>query len=102
MRIELLLFLLSSAILSGCAGIKVINPNDPEQKEANTKMVDWSGGKPTIVTPYRCRMNSMGKKYFALGVTEEEARKATIGKCRDDALINFCKEEDITCEQNNK
>ncbi len=84
--------------LAGCAGMKVVNPN--EQKEQETKMVDWSGGTPKIISPYNCKLESMGNKFSALGKTEEEAKTEVLARCRDKTVISFCKAENIACSKN--
>lgn len=83
----------------GCAGMKVINPNDQNQ-EAGTKMVDFSGGSFKIVETYSCKIESMGHKVTAIGKTEKEARVEVLAKCKDRTVISFCKEDQISCVKN--
>lgn len=87
-------------ILTSCAGVKVINPNDETGKDKGTKMVDWSGASPKIVSTYSCRLKSMGNRFSAIGKTEADARKEVVAKCHDRTLISNCKADEVTCEKN--
>ncbi len=91
-------FLTLSFIAIGCAGVKVIDPND---KYADTKMLDVSGGNIKVINPYVCRMSSQGHRFSAIGKTEEEARTEVLARCQDRTLISICKASQITCTQNN-
>ncbi len=86
-------------LLAGCSGMKVINPND-ENKDAGTKMLDFSDGSLKIVSTYSCKLESMGHKFNALGKTEKEARIEVLAKCHDRTVISFCKEDQIKCTKN--
>jgi hypothetical protein len=88
------LLILAVLLLANC-GMKVVKPGEEKN---DTKMVDWSSGK--IISPYNCKLESMGNKFSALGKTEEDARKEVIAKCRDKAVVSFCKAENVTCAQN--
>ena len=96
-RYRYLVLIWSFAI--GCAGIKVVNPNDKNQNEG-TKMLDLSGGEIKVVDTYSCTIVSQGKKSTAIGKTEEEARKEAIAKCQDRTVISFCKKcKSNLCEE---
>lgn len=86
-------------VLSGCAGMKVISPKD-ENKDKGTKMLDLSSGSPKVVSTYKCKLDSMGHKFSALGKSEKEARDEVLARCHDKAIITFCKSDKITCVQN--
>lgn len=85
--------------LTGCSGIKVINPND-KNPNSGTLALDTSNGKMKLVATYTCELNSNGKKILGLGKTEEDARKEVISKCHDRTLISFCDPEKVTCVKN--
>src|ERR1700751_4162651 len=92
---------LSLAVLSGvcCSGVKVVKPQD-QNKNAGTLAVDWSGGSPKLVGTYTCNLKSMGNQFSAIGKSEEEARKEVVARCRNTAIITFCKSEEATCLKN--
>lgn len=90
------LFFLS---LTGCSGIKVINPND-KNPNSGTLALDTSSGKMKLVATYTCELNSNGKKILGLGKTEADARKEVLSKCHDRTLISFCDPEKVTCVKN--
>jgi hypothetical protein len=98
---NLIMVLLSSALLlSSCAGVKVTNPND-ENKNAGTLALDLSGGKPKLVGTYSCKIvASNGNRVSAVGKTEAEAKKEANAKCRDQTAISFCEEKNLKCEKN--
>ncbi|WP_413587096.1 hypothetical protein [Bdellovibrio sp. HCB274] len=86
-------------ILSGCAGMKVVDPNKPDNK--GTLQVDYSGGTPKLVGTYTCTMvGANGKRVYAIGKSEDEARQEAIAKCQDQTVISFCKSSRISCEKN--
>lgn len=88
--------------LSFSCGMKVIHP-DEKDKNAGTKMVDWSSGSPKIVSTYSCSIVTMAKdnkKVIAIGKTEDEARKEVLAKCRDQTIISVCLEKNVKCVQN--
>jgi hypothetical protein len=85
----------------GC-GMKVVRP-DEKDKNAGTKMVDWSGGKPKIVSTYSCSIvvvANNNEKVIAIGKTEDEARKEVLAKCRDQTLVSICLEKNVKCVAN--
>lgn len=85
----------------GCSGMKVVRPG--ENKNADTKMVDWSSGTPKIVSTYSCSIVAVtndNKKVTAIGKSEAEARKEAIAKCRDQIMLSFCREENVKCVKN--
>src|SRR5690348_14426001 len=86
-------------MIAGCAGMKVVKPGD-QNKDAGTKMVDWSGGRPKIVGTYSCKMDYNGKKLSAVGKTEEDARQEVLARCHDQSVVTFCKSDKVTCVQN--
>ncbi len=92
-------FVILIFLMTGCSGIKVINPNN-ENKEKGTKMVDFSGGSPKIVSTHTCKIESMGYRLSAIGKTEKEARVEVLAKCHDRTTISFCKEDKIICTEN--
>ncbi len=93
--------LLKSALLvlflTGC-GLKVINPNDPDN--TGTLALDASGGNLKLVGTFTCKIESMGKRFFAVGKTEEEAQAEAIAKCKDNTLLSFCESKNVTCTKN--
>lgn len=91
--------LLVALFLGGCAGVKVIDPNKPDNK--GTLQVDYSGGSPKLVSTYTCTMvGGNGKRVYAIGKSEKEARQEAIAKCQDQTLISFCKVAKMSCEKN--
>jgi hypothetical protein len=85
--------------LLNCSGVKVVNPD--QTKDSGTKMVDWSGGVPKVVSTYSCSIvASNGKRVSALGKSEAEARQEALAKCRDQTLASFCLEKNLSCVQN--
>lgn len=87
-------------ILSGCAGIKVINPND-ENKNAGAIALDLSTGKPKLVETYTCKIvASNGTRVSAVGKTINETQKEALAKCRDQTAISFCEPKNVNCEKN--
>lgn len=85
-------------LLSACAGMTVINPNEKSNK--GTLALDTSGGQVRLVETYTCKLDSMGKHYQAVGKSESEARDEVLAKCRDNAVLSFCKPEKTTCAKN--
>lgn len=85
--------------MSGCAGLKVINPNE-QNKEEGTRILDWSGGQPKIESTFSCQLKSGGKRFSAIGKTEEEARKEVLARCHDGTVISFCQSTKINCFKN--
>jgi hypothetical protein len=84
---------------AGCAGIKVVKPND-RNPNAGALAVDWSGGQPKLVSTYTCKLDSMGNHFSAMGKTENEARNEVVARCHDNALLTFCKPEQASCVKN--
>ena len=95
---RVLIVILFMAILASCAGMKVVNPEDPATKNAGTMMFDASSGK--FVSTYTCQMLSGSGRVSAIGKTEEEARNETLAKCKDKTVISVCKPEKVTCSKN--
>ncbi len=94
-----LLSALSTFFLFGCSGLKVVDPNKPNEK--GTLQVDYSGATPKLVGTYSCTMvGANGKRVYATGKSENEARQAAIAKCQDQTLVSFCKSSRISCEKN--
>lgn len=97
-KASLLVFILSNLLL-GCAGVTVVDPNKPNNK--GTLQVDYSGGSPKLVGTYTCTMvGSNGKRVYATGKSESEAREEAIARCQDQTLISFCKASKMSCEKN--
>lgn len=94
---KLTLSLFAVFAITGC-GLKVIHPNEPDNK--GTLAVDASGGQLKLVNTYTCKLESMGKRFYAVGKTEDEARQEALAKCRDNAVLSFCKPENAKCEAN--
>ena len=85
--------------LVGCSGLKVVDPNKPDNK--GTLQVDYSGGVPKLVGTFTCTMvGANGKRVYASGKSEDEARKEAIAKCREQTLVSFCDSSKISCEKN--
>lgn len=85
--------------LLGCSGIKVVDPNKPNEK--GTLQLDYSSGTPKLVETYSCTMvASNGKRVTATGKTENEARQEAIARCQDQTVVSFCKAAKISCEKN--
>lgn len=96
---HILYFAVLTSFLSACAGLKVVDPNKPNTK--GTLQVDYSGGSPKLVGTYTCTMvGANGKRVYATGKSEDEARKEAIAKCQDQTLVSFCKSSKISCEKN--
>jgi len=98
MNSKVIVFIFTILSFTGC-GLKVINPND-QNKNEGTLALDTSGGGLKLVATYTCKLESLGKRYSGLGKSEEEARKEALAKCRDNAVVSFCKEDKITCVKN--
>ncbi len=90
--------ILFMTLLVSCAGMKVVNPEDPATKNAGTKMFDASTGK--FVSTYTCQMLSSAGRVSAIGKTEEEARNETLARCKDRTVISVCNPEKISCSKN--
>lgn len=96
-----LLHLLATIVLfaQGCAGLKVIDPNKPDTK--GTLQVDYTDGDIKLVGTYTCTMvGANGKRVYATGKSEEEARKEAIAKCQSETVVSFCNVSKISCEKN--
>lgn len=92
-------FLVFCLINIGCAGVKVIDPNKPNNK--GMLQLDYSSGSPKLVETYTCTMvGANGKRVYATGKSEDEARHEAIAKCQDQTIISFCKSSKISCEKN--
>ncbi len=89
-----------SGCLFGCAGMKVVNPNNKNENEG-TKALDLSSGKLTVVDTYTCKIvASNGQRVSAIGKSEETARNEALAKCRDKTLVSFCDAKNLKCEKN--
>lgn len=98
-NIFIFLFALFSIFCFGCSGIKVVDPNRPNNK--GTLQLDYSKGTPQLVETYTCTIvSSSGKRLYATGKSEEEARDEVIAQCQDQTLISFCKSSKVECEKN--
>jgi hypothetical protein len=83
----------------GCAGMKVVDPNKPNNK--GTLQLDYSSGSPKLVETYTCTMVAAnGKRVYATGKSEDEAHKEVIAKCQDQTVVSFCKVAKYSCEKN--
>jgi hypothetical protein len=79
--------------------MKVVNPNKP--KTEGTLQLDLSSGKPKLVGTHTCTMVAAnGKRIYATGKSEKEARKELIAKCQDQTLVSFCEASKKSCEKN--
>jgi hypothetical protein len=77
----------------------VVDPNKPNNK--GTLQVDYSDGSPKLVETYTCTMvGANGKRVYATGKTEKEAREEAIARCQDQTAISFCKVARVSCEKN--
>lgn len=86
-------------VISGCSGLKVIDPNKPDNK--GTLQLDYSGSLPQLVGTYTCTMvGANGHRVYATGKTEDEAQKQAIEKCQNETVISFCNDSKISCEKN--
>lgn len=85
--------------LTGCSGLKVINPND-NNPNAGTLALDLTNGDLKLVATYTCTLQSMGKEISAVAKTEEDARKEVVAKCHDRTVISFCQPEKVKCVKN--
>ena len=92
------LICLMPLLFTACAGMKVINPNEPNNK--GTLAVDATGGSLRLVSTHTCNLKSMGKSFSAVGKTQAEARSEVINLCKDRTLISSCKPESVECSQN--
>lgn len=87
-------------LISGCAGVKVINPND-QNKNAGTLALDLSSGKPKLVETYTCYIvASNGNRVSTIGKTEDDAKKEALAKCKDQTVISFCDLKNVKCTKN--
>lgn len=78
-------FLISLFVVSSCAGVKVINPEDA--KHANGK--------------YTCSLVAgNGKRVYASGGNEAEARDEAIARCRDKTIVSVCLAKNTKCIKN--
>lgn len=99
MKMHFFALTLATALLSACAGMKVVDPNKP--KTQGTLQLDMSSGSPKLVGTHTCTMVAAnGKRVYATGKSEKEARKEAIAKCQDKTTVSFCKVSKISCEKN--
>lgn len=73
-------------LLTSCAGVKVIHPNDKHKGPAGTVTC-------SIVA-------SNGKRVFATGSTKDEAREEVLARCRDKTIISSCHASNAKCVKN--
>jgi hypothetical protein len=96
-KLHFLVFVAS--LVSGCAGMKVVDPNKPNNK--GTLQLDYSEDGLKLVGTHTCAMvGANGRRVYATGKTEEEARKEAIAKCQDQMVVSFCKSSKMSCEKN--
>ena len=77
----------------------VVDPNKPKNKGA--LQLDLSGNSPKLVETYTCTIVAAnGKRLYAVGKSEEEARKEVIARCQDQTLISTCNLSKTVCEKN--
>ena len=93
------IFLCSVIVLAGCAGMKVVKPED-ENKDAGALALDLSTGEPKLVSTYSCKLDSGNNRLSAIGKTEEEARKEVIARCRDRTVVSSCDASKVKCVKN--
>lgn len=86
MKITLIVFAFLSVV--ACAGMKVVDPRDQENK--GTMALDTSGGGLKLVETYTCRLSAMGKTFSAVAKSESEARKEATARCQDNTVISNC------------
>ncbi len=97
--LTLIVTLTLTLLTASCSSLRVIRPE--QQKNVGTVAVDWSGGTPKIVETYTCSLvASNGKRVSAVGKFETEAQQEALAKCRDETLISFCLEKNVTCSKN--
>lgn len=85
--------------LSACAGMKVVNPEEEQNK--GTKQLDFSSGSLKVVDTYTCSMVAgNGKRVSSVGKSEDDARNEAMAKCRDQTLISSCKADNVRCVKN--
>ena len=97
MKTNTLVFAMTLMLITGC-GLKVINPNEPNNK--GTLALDVSEGSPKLVATYTCNLESMGNRFSAVGKSEAEARQEVVAKCKDRTLISNCKLDKAKCSKN--
>ena len=92
-------FAMLMLFLLGCSGMKIVDPNKPNNK--GMLQVDYSSGSPKLVETYTCTIVAAnGKRLYATGKSEEAARKEVIAQCQDQTLLSFCKDSKVSCEKN--
>lgn len=90
----------SFLLFLGCAGIKVVNPND-QNKNAGALALDLTNGKPKLVATYTCKIvASNGHRVSAIGKNEDEAKNEALAKCRDQTVVSFCEMKNVKCDKN--
>lgn len=94
-----LLLVTAAILISGCSALKVVDPNKP--KTEGTLQVDYSGGSLKLVGTYTCTMvGANGRRVYATGKSEEEARKEALAKCQSETAVSFCNHSKMACEKN--
>ncbi len=77
----------------------VVDPNKPNNK--GTMQLDYSDGSLKLVGTYTCSIvGANGRRVYATGKNEEEARKEAIAKCQSQTVISFCNNSKMSCEKN--
>lgn len=99
MKLKTTLYFLIAVGLVGCAGLKVVDPNKPNNK--GMLQLDLSDGSPKLVETYTCTIvGGNGKRIYATGKTEQAAREEAIAQCQSATVINVCNRAKIDCEKN--
>lgn len=99
MKKNILLFIFVAALISGCAGLKVVDPK--KAKDNGTLQVDYSNGQLKLVGTYTCTMvGANGRRVTATGKSEEEARKEAFAQCRNETVVSFCDVSKVSCAKN--
>ena len=85
------------SLLHGCAGIKVVHPDQP--KNEGTLAYDAKSGK--LVETFTCTMVAgNGKRVSVVGNSEDDARKEALAKCKDQTVISVCSADKVSCKKN--
>ena len=88
-----------SLYLLGCSGMKVIDPNKPNNQ--GTRQLEIKDGSLHLAETFTCTMVAgNGKRVYAVKKTENEARQEAIAQCRDQTLVSVCRPETVKCEKN--
>lgn len=83
----------------GCAGMQVIHPDRPNNKDA--RILEIKDGAIGFAKTYTCTLVAGNRKrVYAIGKTEDEARQEAMARCRDQTVVSFCDIAKISCEKN--